>query len=131
MTQNSQNWTPISSQIMSFSCLIYFSDRRLGHISLKSLNKQVWSPNVRCVPTPSSPLVTTAPPSSPPPPPHHHRPFLVTTNSIPSILAVENRRLGGFKNMRHGRWTYGRTDRRTDRRTDGRTDPLIEMRGRI
>ena len=99
-------------------------------------------------------------PSSPPSPPplvtprHHHPPRhppslpspppsspLVTTKSIPSISAAENRRFREFgKNgLRTDQRTHrrtdgptdGRTDQRTDRRTDGRTDPLIEMRGRI
>ena len=50
---------------------------------------------------------------------------LVTSNSIPSISAAENRRFRGFKK------NALRTDGTTDGPTDGRTDPLIEMRGRI
>ena len=112
--------------------------------------KQVWSPNVRCVPTPSSPLVTTPPhhPSSPPSAPPPSSSSLVTMYLIPSISAVKtrfrgfeknalptdgrtDRRTDGRTNRRTNGWTNGRTNGPTDRRMDGRTDPLIEMRGRI
>ena len=80
--------------------------------------EQVWSPNVRCVPTPSSPLVTTVPPhhpSSPLPPPRH-------PSSSPTQLHPSQRsKIGVFEKLKQK--CYGRTDRRTD--------PLIEMRGRI
>ena len=74
-------------------------------VSELQLQIQVWSPNVRCVRTPSSPpspLIT---------PHHHRRPLspLVTTNSIPSISAVKNRCFRGFEKKTHYRRTDGRT----------------------
>ena len=90
-----------------------------AHLNIVYQSQQVWSPNVRCIPTSRHPP-SPPPPSSSPPPPSSPPSPLLTTNSIPSFTAAENRRFRGFE--KNALPTDGRTDGRTDGPTDRRTD---------
>ena len=88
------------------------------------IKKQVWSPNVRCIPTPLSPLIT--------PPRHHpslcHPPLSLSPPRISTEVKIKCIRKFRTNLLRTDQRTSGPTDQWTDRPTDEQNNGPMDRR---